>query len=307
MATNVTTEGPVSTAKRTASAAALRVSAYDRVASLLVSLLMLIGCLVVFLFIAWLSTRVYKVEKAVPVELVEVAGGGYENGVGTDGMQIDSPTESEIAGDSDMVETKPADTLTALVDSAVVPTTELDMLDEKLDRQEKWVGHGKSEGIGNKGPAKGTGGGWGGGANRAQRWEIRMPEGNSVDTYAKQLDAFGIEIGILAENSEFMFLSKLSAKVPTKRNGPRAGEKRRMLIWNRGDLKQADIDLFKRAGVDVGNRTTIWFIPVATDSKLAQLEVGFKNRAVKDIRRTRFGIKPGAGSFEFYVIDQTYF
>jgi len=307
MAANATAQRRQSTAERTKSAAALRVSPYDRAASLLVSLLMLIGALVVFLFIAWLSTRVYKVEKAVPVTMEEITGGGYENGVGTDGMQIDSPTESAIAGDSDMAETKPADSLTALVDSAVVPTIELDQLDEKLDRQERWAGHGKSEGIGNVGPAKGSGGGYGGGANRAQRWEIRMPEGNSVETYAKQLDTFQIELGILAENSEITYLSNLSAKVPTKRNGPRIAEKRRQLIWSRGDLKQADVELFKRAGIDVGNKTIIKFVPIATDSKLAKLEVDFKNKAVKDIRRTRFGIKPLAGSFEFYVIDQTYF
>lgn len=307
MAATVTKDRGQSTAERTASAAALRVSAYDRVASLLVSLLMLIGCVVIFLFIAWLSTRVYRIEKAVPVTIEEVAGGGYENGIGTDGMQIDSPTESEIAGDSDIVETKPSDSLTALVDSAVVPTIELDQLDEKLDRQEKWAGHGRSEGIGNQGPAKGTGGGWGGGANRAQRWEIRMPEGNSVETYAKQLDTFQIELGILAENSEITYLSNLSAKVPTKRNGKRKDEKRRQLVWTRGDLVQADIELFKRAGIDVGSRTIIKFVPAATDSQLAKLEVGYKGRAVKDIRRTRFGIKPGGRAFEFYVIDQTYF
>ena len=116
-----------------------------------------------------------------------------------------------------------------------------------------------------------------------------------------------VEIGILAENSEITYLSNLSAKVPAKKNGPRIKEIRRQLIWSRGDLKQADVELFNRAGIDVGSRTIIKFVPVATDSKLASLEVAFKNKAVKDIRRTRFGIKPVGGSFEFYVIDQTYF
>jgi len=297
---------PVTTAKRTAAAAALRVTAYDRVASLLVSLLMLIGALVVFLVVAWFSTRVYKVEKAVPVELLEI-GGGYENGVGTEGMQIDSPTESEIAGDSDMVETKPADTLTALVESTEVPIPQLDVLDEKLERTAKWVGNGRSEGTGNKSPAKGTGGGYGGGAARTQRWELRFPEGNTVESYARQLDAFGIEIGILPPGGEVIYISQLSGKTPQKRVGQRGNEKRMYMSWSRGDLNQADFELFKRVGVEAEGRVILKFLPKETEDKLGILEKAFKNRAVKDIRRTRFGIRPAGGSFDFYVIDQTYF
>ncbi len=49
------------------------------------------------------------------------------------------------------------------------------------------------------------------------------------------------------------------------------------------------------------------FLPPAIETQLTTLERQFKNRPAKDIRRTRFGVKPEGNGFAFYVMDQTYY
>ncbi len=287
--------------------APLRVSAYDRVASLVVALLVMVGLTVLAMLVTWLSmTMFHFAPKAVPAKLEELIGGGYENGEGTAGMQIDSPSESDIAGESDLADQPPAiGALTAIADSSLMPAADLDRLDD-LERKTNVVGKGRSTGTGNR-PAKGRGGGFGGGEARPQRWELRFPEGGTVDSYARQLDFFGIEPALFGVSNDVIYLSRLTQPVPTQRVGPRTAEGRMYMSWTRGDLNKADQDLFRRAGIEVNDRMILKFLPPETEARLAKLEREFKNHPVKEIRRTRFGIKPEGRGFAFFVIEQTYF
>ncbi len=197
----------------------LSVSAYDRVASLLLSLLVLVGAAVLCLFVGWLSSNIFHYQKAVPVVIEELAsGGGYENGVGTEGQHIEAPTESDIAAESDIMEEAPTDTLSAVVDAAASSDGTIDRFDMQFARGERTGG--RSEGTGNH-PAKGIGGGFGGGVARRTDWEVRFPPGNTVETYAKQLDFFGIELGVFGSANDVTYISKLSQPKPATRTGPR--------------------------------------------------------------------------------------
>jgi len=283
----------------------LRVTAYDRAASMVISLLVLVGAGVLFLIVGWLSSGIFHYDHAVPVKMEELAGGGYENGIGTEGQNIEAPTESDIAAESDILESEVPDTLTAMVE-ATASSESMDRFDMQFAPIEAPRPGGRSTGTG-KHPAKGTGGGHGGGAPRENSWEIRFPPGNTVETYGKQLDFFGIELGVLEGVSEVTYINKLGQEKPAHRTGVRSAEGRKTMTWSRGDLDQADQELFTRAGIKVDGRPIFKFLPPETENKLAALERGFKNRAPKDIRRTRFGLKPEGAGWAFYVIDQTYY
>ena len=94
---------------------------------------------------------------------------------------------------------------------------------------------------------------------------------------------------------------------PDTRTGLRSAEGRKYMTWSRGDLDQADLELFKCAGVNTEGRRIFKFLSPETETRLATLEKQFKNRPSKDIRRTRFGIKPEGQGFAFHVIDQMYY
>lgn len=289
------------------STSSLAVSAYDRAASLVIALLVLVGATVLCLFVGWLSSGIFRFEKVVPVVMEDLAsGGGYENGVGTEGQHIEAPTESDIAAESDIIEEAPPDTLSAVVDAAASNDGVADRFEMQFARGEGVRTGGRSEGTG-KHPAKGRGGGFGGGEPRQTAWEVRFPPGNTVESYAKQLDSFGIELGVFGAVDEVIYVYKLSQPKPQTRTGPRSAEGRKYMTWSRGDLDAADKELLKLAGINAEGRTVLKFLPPDLEAKLSTLERQFKNRPNKEIRRTRFGVKPEGNNFAFYVIDQTYF
>ncbi|MBI2823158.1 MAG: hypothetical protein HYX69_00550 [Planctomycetia bacterium] len=309
MAPHATTEAPPPKSKKSlAAAASLAVSAYDRAASLVVALLVLLGTVVFCLLMAWLSSGIFHYQRAVPV-VMEEFGGGIESGEGTEGQEIQAPEVGEIARESNIAGQPLPDTLAAVVDVAATRASDVEQFDRTQDRNVQ-EGGGSSRGTGDR-PAKGTGGGAGGGHGhglaRPQRWEIRFPEGNTVETYARQLDFFGIELGVLGASNEVIYLSKLSSPVPTVRTSPRTSETRMYMTWSRGDLDQADRELFARAKVDVAGRIILKFIPQETEKQLGTVEQQYKNRPSKDIRRTRFSIKPQGQGFAFFVTDQEYY
>jgi hypothetical protein len=289
-------------------ASSLTVSAYDRVASMIIALLVLVGAAVLCLFFGWLSSGIFHFEKAVPVRMEELAsGGGYENGVGTEGQHIEAPTESDIAAESDIMEDAPTDTLSAVVDASASSDGALDRFDMQFARGQGVRTGGRSEGTGNH-PALGRGGGFGGGVARRTDWEVRFPPGNTVETYAKQLDFFGIELGVFGSANDITYIYKLTQPKPATRTGPRTAESRKYMTWSRGDLDQADLELLRAAGIpNPTGRMIFKFLPPAIETQLTTLERQFKNRPAKDIRRTRFGVRPEGSGFAFYVMDQTYY
>ena len=104
--------------------AELKVSAYDRAASWLLSLLVLVGTSVAVLFLVWLSARVLLVPpaKPVPVEVVELLNysgrGDHAAGFGRDAElgagDVDEPTEAQAQSSPDSSTQSMADQVAAL-------------------------------------------------------------------------------------------------------------------------------------------------------------------------------------------------
>src|SRR5262249_15740338 len=164
---------------------------------------------------------------------------------------------------------------------------------------------GSARGTGNK-PVLGSGTGLGG-FPREQRWFIRFADQEeSVDEYAKQLDFFGIEFGAII-GGKLVYISNFTAPRPAQRTeSSGAGEKRLYMTWQGGGRKQADLQLFRKAGIDVGNGVIFHFYPKETEDRLAQLERAYRNRVANDIRRTYFSVERTQRGYQFTVSHQNY-
>lgn len=307
MAASTATSNSPPPAPRRRSAAArttsqLKVSSYDTVAGWLIALLVLIGVAVASLFLIWLTSRIFVSQAPVPV-LLEDIGGGREDGVIGESMEIDAPDAEEIAQESDLTEPQMEQSLAQITDA--VATLQADLTDPSDSQDTETSGGGKSHGDGRQiGRGSGTGEP---GIPRAQRWEIYFQDAGTLESYAKQLDFFKIELGVIGGTNQVQYAFHLSQPTPDTRVGPGSEEKRLYMTWRQGSLQQADRDLVGRAGLSAAGRLVVQFYPPDTENLLANVERNFRGLEATKIRKTRFGVRDAAGGYEFYVIDQTAF
>lgn len=292
----------------------LRVSPYDNVAGILLSLLILLGFAAFFLFVIWLSSRVFKVEQAVPVIIEDVGGGGREDGILGESLELDAPDAAQVSSEANLPEPTIQKTLAAVNDAIgqlqagmedPLITEEIDVARGKSTGDGRRAGRGSGGGTGNGvGPGSGDGVGSGpGGIPRHKRWEIYFADGETLEGYSKQLDFFGIELGVVS-GGQVSYARKVAQAIPERYTGPSEAEERLYMSWRQGGLKQADQTLLNRAGIDAKGKIALQFYPPAVENQLAQLEAVFAGRHPSQIRRTRFGVRGEAGRYEFYVIDQ---
>jgi len=280
----------------------MNVSMYDRVASLLISLLIFLSLAAVFLFVVWFTNRVFARQEAVPVVMQDVGGGSLE-GIAGESIEIESPNQDEIAEETDLEdEPELQETLAMVMDT--IATRQADLADPSLTDEISSSRSGASTGDG-RAPGLGSGDG-SPGVTRAQRWEIRFADGATLDEYAKQLDFFNIELGAIGATSTVYYATNLSAKTPTQRTGPGDQEQRMYMSWQGGSLKAADKALLNRAGIKTDGRLFVQFYPADVENLLLGLELAYRNRDQSEIRKTVFGVRQAGGGYEFYVIEQSY-
>jgi hypothetical protein len=282
----------------------LRVSRYDRAWCWLLALLLLFGAVVSMLFMVWLSNHMYTVDIAREVDLTEVGDGeGGGDGRPAGGTQLESPDNSTdpvpITDDSTP---DVQDTLTAVSETVVEQVAMLDDPSLKPPKASGDYGTGGGSG-GGSGPGRGMGHGKGR-PGRPQRWQIRFNKGNTLETYARQLDFFKIELGVIAPGDKVIYLSKFSAGIPTKKEGPRAAEKRYYFVWQGGDLKDADLEFFRRVKVSTESGRIFMFIPRELESKLVEMEKSYQNKTIAQIKYTHFSIFAEGSGFTFRVTNQ---
>ena len=283
-------------------AARLKVAPYEQVASMLIALLVLIGVAVVLLLSVWLSLKIFVPQQAIPV-IMDNLGGGREDGVVGESLEIDSPDPQQIAQETDLQEPQLQETVAMVLDAAAIIQADLD--DPQISEEVETGGKGSSQGTGTQ-IGLGGGGGPGSGFPRAQRWVIQFQEGSSPQTYGAQLQFFGIELGAIANTNQIEYAYNLGKPKPDRRTGPGTAEKRLYFSWKDGTLKEADRQLMTAAGINTAGKILVQFYPPDTENLLAYLEEKFANRKGAEIRRTRFGVRPGGKGYTFYVIDQSY-
>ena len=283
----------------------LKVTKYDQVTSTLLAGIIGLALAFVSLTVVWITNRLSTPENIVPLELLELPG-GFEDGEPDETLKLDSPEDvirDPSLADAPAEENEVEETLENVVELADNATNQADQTFE-LDVRS----------VGKAGSATGTGRralGFGPGESglpREQRWFVHFSDRGTLSDYAKQLDFFGIEIGALIDGRKIVYLSQLAGKQPKQRSTTSGkGERRLYMTWQGGTRRKGDIELFRKAGIDIGAGTILHFYPRKSESMLARLERNFKKRPVDQIRRTYFIVRRSNKGYKFIVSRQLYF
>ena len=299
--TNPTAPSPV----RNAPPPVLQVTRYDRVSSLLMAVVIGLVLSVASLFVVWIVNRPPAPVEDVPLELVELPG-GFEDGSIEETLRLDSPEDP--TQDPSLAETPAEESEIQEVLENVLTLSEeaTQIVQEQFETDARNQGRaGSATGTGRRALGFGPGES---GIPREQRWFVRFDETGSIELYARQLEFFGIELGAILPGGKLVYLSQLTNPKPATRTvASGANEKRLYMTWQGGGRKVADMQLFQRAGIDVGGGTIFHFYPPKTENLLAQLERDYRGRPVDQIRRTYFAVKPMRDGYQFVVTQQTYF
>jgi hypothetical protein len=293
-----------------------KVTLYERVSSALMAAMLGVGAILFAAVTYWLSHRPPPELKVVPLEIVqlepEVDFGGSLDGVVGGTAEVDTGMEGgggggeSIGSDVPTLETTLA-TVTSVAGTAAQQTTSayLDAATPSSNTTGSGTG-GSGTGTGGGRPPLGFGPGKGGGVPRELRWFVSFADDNSLDEYAKQLDAFGIELGVLMPDGRLIYVSQLSKPAPMQRVSTSGkDEKRLYFTWQGGERQQADLKLFQKAGINVGKGTIYHFYPPRLEEVLATLEFNYAKRKAKEIRRTYFVVEKQGGAYGFKVTRQT--
>ncbi|HVA49827.1 MAG TPA: hypothetical protein VNH11_25895 [Pirellulales bacterium] len=278
----------------------LRTSTFECVASWLLACLLLVGAVTFCLLVVWLGMRgPFSIFKSVSVKPMQVSGGG-ESDLG-DELLLASPVANDLAAETDLTDPEFQSTLTTVIDAAAM--------------HEAAFGDATSfdEALSGSGPS-GTGTAAGPGDDSGKpgipphlRWEIDFGSADTLDTYARKLDGFGIELATFGVRGpgQLTYIKNLSRPAPDVRVGAAGAEKRLYMSWRRGTLQEADRKLAAKAGVPAG-RILLQFYPAETEQLLLRAEHDFRGRDASTIRKTRFGVRPADRGYEFFVVDQQY-
>ncbi len=299
----------------------LRVSAYDRVSSWLVSLLVMTSVVVASLLSIYFASKLPTGEVAVPVTPVTLSGGGGggEGGQMGTGGEISLP---DFTGNEEPPLEDTLDTITSAVsrnepllfsEAIEVPADALTQ--DYLDTRRPGTtgtggGHGTGHGTGTgSGFGPGSGGGRGGGMFRPDpEREIRFEPQNLLE-YAQFLDFFQIELAVLGRDNKVYYAYNLSQKSPSVRTGEPGEEQRFYMNSARGRFAALDRRLAARSGIADQGRIILQFYPDPAYAILQQLEQSraeSADRRPEEIRRTIFRVTPTDDRFEFQVVDQSY-
>jgi hypothetical protein len=306
----------------------MRVSAYDRISSLLVALLVMTSLVVAALLLLFFARKLITAQVAVPVKPIQFSGGGGGGGGGAGGMNLNQELEPPgIEEAPDLAEPPIQDTLNAVASAVTTHTSVLsdagidavaevahgsDFTDNRRAGRGYGVGTGIGNGIGSgtgDGIGSGTGSGFGNGSGPAEpQREVRFEPDNLLE-YARFLDFFKIELGVLGQDNKIHYAYNLSRTVPDVREGEPAGEQRLFMNSARGRFAPLDRQLVARARLADKGRIVLQFYPAETQAILYRLEQDRAQAAgkkVEEIRRTVFRVVRNKDQFQFQVDEQSY-
>jgi hypothetical protein len=279
----------------TTHASSLKVTNRDRSTATLTAMLIMVGLCVSMLFIIWVTTRVWIRNTPVAPELIEpLAGGGNAMG---NARELVEPGEEEI---DDFAEPQLQETIDSITDAVTDQLATLDTLGGESASTTAGGGAGDSR-------IAGPGDGDADLVPRWQRWQVEY-NASSSQTYAKQLDAFGVELAATGGGSSTIdYVAGLSQPNPTRRSGSSADDERLYMTYQFGPLKELDARLLESVGVPTRGRILMQFYPQKAENMLALAEQEYlssKGRSLEQVKRTTFGVTADGGNYRFFVKDQ---
>jgi hypothetical protein len=279
-------------------AAEMGVSNYDKVSGFLASTLLLLGSFTLLLFLIWLGNQIVIRPPVIPITYAPEELGGGGSGNGQEGMtqELEEPSPEELQ----LVEPNLTQTLEVLTDVVSTKAVELESLEAASSGFGKGIGTGRGDGRGPGPGGPGTG-------TMLPDWEVRF-QGTTLESYAQQLDFFGIELAVLGGGKATVdYASQLTLKKPVARSTDGKNEQRRYLLWRKGPLAEADRTLLSRAGIDHKGRVILQFVPPNVEQQMKVLEAQHaKGRRLAEIKKTIFAVEGVPGNYKFVVADQIY-
>ena len=285
----------------------IKVTKYDVAVSVLsTSALFAVLTLIVMVCI-WLANMLPSPQKK-QVIMLPPGDGGYEDGDPDATPNVESPEDAaedpSLANEeTDVTELEEViEQISDVVDDAAAITAPNESASSRNTGPEVADGTG--------GRPLGTGGGGRGGSKREQRWIVEFADKEDLKSYAAQLDFFGIELAALFQSEgQLIYMNNMSADKPATRvieEGAAGGEQRLFTNWADGseERRQADVELFQKAGVDASPAAILHFYPAETENLMATIEQEYGGRTVAEIRKTYFRVRRTGNSYEFYVQKQ---
>lgn len=277
----------------------LTVNSYDRTATLLIALLIMVGVGVSGLLVVFFATRQFPTIEPIPVVPVEATSANANQGLANE------PDPPGVEDAPDLSEPQLQDTLDAL--TAAVSMNEVLLSDEMLDAEKE---AGKGKGLGDSRMAGPGGDGVVERVPRWQRWKIRF-EPESAGDFAQWLDYHKIEIGVLGRDNQVHYAYELSSNSPKSRTGDPSSETRGYTSAADGPMPTLTNQLARKADVARHGAVVLLFYPFEIESILHTFEREYAEKQgvndVNKLRETVFTVIKERNNYTFQVIDQKYF
>jgi hypothetical protein len=274
----------------------LTVNAYDRTATLIIALLILVGAFVGGLLVVYFANRSFPIVAPIPVIPVEATTANPNQGIATE----PEPPGREDA--PDLTDPQLQDTLETL--SLAISESNVLISDEMIDDH---LEAGKGAGLGD---ARMAGDGSGGVVERVprwQRWRFRFEPASTAE-FAQWLDFHKIEIGVLGRDNLVHYAYDLSGAQPKTRTGEPTRDNRGYTSAADGPMPGLTMQLARKAGVAEFGSIVLLFYPQEVENTLYLLEQAkAEGRNVNSIRQTVFTVTRQGAAFGFEVIEQKYF
>ncbi|MEY3459232.1 MAG: hypothetical protein RL215_2389, partial [Planctomycetota bacterium] len=183
----------------------IKLTRYDIAVSVMQTSALIAGLAFIVMLAIWLS-NLLPTPVSKKVELMPAGDGGWEDGTPDATPNVESPEDA--VPDPSMANEETDVTQIEEVIEQVVEVAEnaavIEAPTESTQRETSGI-PGSADGTG--GRPLGSGGPGRGGAKREQGWIVEFAEKGDIDTYAAQLDFFGIEVGLLLkEESRLIYL-----------------------------------------------------------------------------------------------------
>ena len=286
----------------------IKMSKYDVVVSGLSTSAVCAVLALIVMIIIWLSNLLPSPPKK-QVIMLPPGDGGWEDGDPNATPDVESPEDASLDPSLANEETDVTE-----LEEVVEQIVEISENAASVVAPNEFTG---SKNTGTPGSADGTGGrplGSGGpgrgGAKREQRWVVEFADKGDLDSYAAQLDFFGIELGaIFRDDGRLIYMSNMSAAKPTTREikeGAAGAEQRLFMNWAEGseERRQADVELFQKAAIDASAAGVLHFYTSETETLMATIEQEFGGHTAEEIRKTYFRVRKAGSGYEFFVQKQ---
>ncbi|MEM8947094.1 MAG: hypothetical protein AAGD11_18110 [Planctomycetota bacterium] len=277
----------------------LTVNTYDRTATLLIALLIMVGAAVSGLLVVFFATRQFPTIEPIPVVPVEATSPNANQGL------ADEPDPPGVEDAPDLSEPQLQDTLDAL--TAAASMNEVLLSDEMLDAEKE---AGKGKGLGDSRMPGAGGDGVVERVPRWQRWKIRF-EPESSAAFQAWLDQFGIRLGVFGRDNlvHLAYDFQKGAKVTS-------GTSKEYTTWGYtvpadGPMPTLAAQLARKAGIARKGPIVLLFYPFDVEAVLYTIENQYAEQQgvtdVNKLRSTIFTVFKADGRYKFQVLTQKYF